>query len=130
MRIVLHSGTDITLTGFDEPGFEVESESPDAHFSALPMFAASLGLCTYSVIAEYARRFDAPTDEIDIDVTWNYVEDPYRIGEIDMEIRWPSLPESRQQAVERAAAQCTIHNTLVHPPSVETTVRIPAEKPD
>ena len=125
---MLHTDTDITLNSFESPEFEVESESPDAHFSALPMFASSLGLCTYAVIAEYAQRFDTSAAEVEIDVSWNYVEDPYRIGEIDMTIRWPSLPESRQQAVERAAEQCTIHNTLEHPPPVETSVVIPAEK--
>ena len=125
MQITLHSDRHLTLHSFESPEFEVESQSPDAHFSALPMFATSLGLCTYSVIAEYARRFDAPTDDIEIEVSWSYVEDPYRIGEIDMNIRWPSLPESRHNAVERAAAQCTIHNTLEHPPEIETQVDIP-----
>ena len=122
MDIVMHSDTSLTLRNFHQPDFAVDTEDPQAHFSALPMFAASLGLCTFSVIAEYASRFDAPTEDIEVDLDWDYVEDPYRIGSIDMEIRWPQVPESRLEAVERAAKRCTIHNTLHHPPQMSTRV--------
>lgn len=122
MNIVMHSDTSITLRNFDQPDFDVKSEDAEAHFSALPMFAASLGLCTFSVIAEYAQRFDAPVENIEVDVDWEYVEDPFRIGSIDMVIRWPEVPEERLGAVERAAGQCTIHNTLHHPPEMTTSV--------
>lgn len=122
MKIVLDSPTSLTLRDFQNPDFEVESRDPEAHFSALPMFHVSLGLCTYSVVAEYGRRFDAPAEGLEVQMEWEYAEDPYRVGRIDMDIRWPGLPESRVQAVERAAAQCTIHNTLHHPPEMETRV--------
>jgi uncharacterized OsmC-like protein len=122
MLIFLEDQTSITLSQFSEPDFQIEAASEETHFSAIPMFATSLGLCTFSVIAEYARRFEADTTSIEVQVDWDYAEDPFRIGEIDMEIRWPQLPEERLQAVERAAAHCTIHNTLEHPPEMQTTV--------
>ena len=55
-------------------------------------------------------------------LAWSYVEDPFRIKKIDMEIDWPELPESRMGAAWRAAAMCTIHNTLAHPPEILTRV--------
>lgn len=128
MLISLRSETSITLSQFREPDFQIESESDDVHFSAIPMFATSLGLCTYAVIAEYARRFDADATSIEVDVQWSYEEGPFRIGEIDMDIRWPELPEERLQAVERAASQCTIHNTLHHPPEMTTRVNRDSEE--
>jgi uncharacterized OsmC-like protein len=122
MRIELRSDTSITLSAFHQPDFEIDAGSDEVHFSAIPMFATSLGLCTFSVIAEYARRFEADTSSIEVDVEWSYEEDPFRIGQISMDIRWPDLPEQRLQAVERAASHCTIHNTLEHPPQTETRV--------
>ncbi|MGM0555281.1 MAG: OsmC family protein [Myxococcota bacterium] len=122
MLIFLEDDTSITLSQFDEPDFQIEAASEDVHFSAIPMFATSLGLCTFSVVAEYGRRFDADASSVEVDVDWSYREDPFRIGEIAMTIRWPDLPEERLQAVERAASHCTIHNTLEHPPNMQTTV--------
>lgn len=122
MRVILHTDASLTLRDFDQPDFVVESEAPDAHYSALPMFATSLGLCTFAVVAEYAKRFQADTADMEIDLDWDYVDDPYRIGNIDMVIRWPQVPEERLRSVERAATLCTIHNTLHHPPEISTRV--------
>ena len=35
---------------------------------------------------------------------------------------WPSLPEARRAAAERAAHLCTVHKTFEHPPEIETRV--------
>lgn len=122
MRVLMHAETSLTLGDFAEPDFTVESESPATHFSALPMFATSLGLCTFAVVAEYAKRFDGQVDDLEIDVDWDYVDEPFRVGHIDLTIRWPSVPHERIEAVERAAKKCTIHNTLHHPPEIATQI--------
>lgn len=123
MHIRMHGASELTLTSFDEPGFEVEhDEGVDAHYSALQMFATSLGLCTASVVGTYGERFDTAADDLAIRVEWSYADNPYRVDDIEMTIDWPSLPESRREAVRRAAEQCTIHNTLHDPPEVVTRV--------
>mgnify|MGYP006290585083 CR=1 FL=1 len=128
MRILMHDESDLTLSRFEEPGFEVETEGEvHAHYSALQMFATSLGLCTASVLLTYGERVDAEPDDLTVRVAWTYTEDPYRVDEIEMDIDWPSLPESRLEAARRAAETCTIHNTLHHPPDVETRVNRPGE---
>lgn len=123
MQIDLRSDTSLTLSQFSQPDFQIQASSDDVHFSAIPMFATSLGLCTFAVIAEYARRFDADVTAIEVDVEWSFAEDPFRINELDMTIRWPDLPEERLKAVERAASHCTIHNTLENPPEMRTRVK-------
>jgi uncharacterized OsmC-like protein len=124
MQIALKGESDILLRSFEEPDFEIEIDADDehVHFSALPMFAASLGLCTASVLGEYARQLEISVEELEVRVRWSYDEDPFRVDSIDMEISWPELPESRRKAAERAAAQCTIHNTLEHPPEIQTAL--------
>ena len=122
MKVVLHTEEDIELKEMFEPGIEIESDDPTVPFSSLQMFVAAVGLCTFSVLASYAEQIDAPPDTMTIRLRWSYVEDPFRVGEIDMEVRWPTLPDSRLEAARRAAAQCTLHNTLTHPPRITTVV--------
>lgn len=124
MNVIMHHSEDIELTRFDEPGLNIDSHDPEAHFSAMQMFATSMGLCTYSVLAGYAEMDDIDTAQLSVRMRWSYTEHPYRIGRIDMDIRWPELPPARLEAARRAASKCTLHNTLEHPPKVETRVRI------
>lgn len=123
MKIQMHDESDLTLSEFDEPDFDVAvDEGVHAHYSALQMFATSLGLCTASVIETYGERFDASAEDLAIRVDWSYAEDPYRVDQIEMTIDWPSVPESRREAVRRAAETCTLHNTLHQPPEVDTRI--------
>lgn len=127
MKIQMHDESDLTLSKFDEPDFEVDvDEGVHAHYSALQMFATSLGLCTASVVETYGERFDTSADDLSIRLAWSYAEEPYRVDDIEMTIDWPSLPESRQEAVRRAAEKCTIHNTLHDPPEVDTRISDPS----
>jgi uncharacterized OsmC-like protein len=123
MRITLHAESDLTLSHLYEAGQEIlVDDDVEAHYSAMQMFGTSLALCTLSVLAAYAEQLQVGIDELSARIRWDYVEDPFRIGHIEIEVRWPEVPESRLRAVERAAAQCTIHNTLHHPPEITTTV--------
>jgi uncharacterized OsmC-like protein len=124
MKVIMHHSEDLELARFDESGLNIEAHDPDAHFSALQMFATSMGLCTFSVLAGYAEQSDTPTENLSVRMRWRYAEHPYRIGNIDMEIHWPELPSAKREAAERAAAKCTLHNTLQHPPEIATRLRI------
>ena len=124
MNVIMHHSEDLELTAFDEPGLNVDPQDPEAHFSAIQMFATAMGLCTYSVLAGYAEHSDTPTEQLSVRMRWSYEEHPYRIDKIDMDIQWPDLPESKLAAAQRAATKCTLHNTLEHPPEVTTRVAI------
>ncbi len=122
MQIRLYGEEDLFIDAFHEPGMNVNTEG-DAHFGALQMFATSLASCTYAVLASYGERIDVGADGLSMRITWRYVEKPFRVGEINMDIRWPGLPESRLDAAQRAAAMCTLHNTLKDCVEIETQVR-------
>lgn len=124
MKILMHSETDITMSEFDAPAFDIETApGAEAHYSALQMFATSLGLCTASVLMAYAEQISVATEGLQVRLRWQYAEKPFRVGGMEMDIVWPSLPENRLRAAERAASQCTIHNTLHHPPELVTRVQ-------
>lgn len=123
MVIRLHGATDLELTDLDDPRLHIHGDADGEGFSALQMFAASLILCTASVLEGYASGvLDTDVGNLSLRAKWDYVEDPYRVGRIDMTVRWPDVPESRIEAVKRAVRSCTVHRTLEHPPEITTEV--------
>ncbi|MHB8472012.1 MAG: OsmC family protein [Gammaproteobacteria bacterium] len=122
MKIVLHNDTDLSVSHFPQNGFDIDSVDPQVHFGAMHLFVASVAWCTYAVLASYGQRIDAATDDLSIRLRWGYVERPHRLGRIDMAIHWPQVPESRLDAAMRAAASCTLHNSLQHGVEIDTSI--------
>ncbi len=121
MRILLHSNEDLTLREPGEPGFHVEA-APGVEYGAVQLFAVSLGLCTASVLMGYGEQLRVSAAQLTVRLRWTLAQKPRRVEALQLDIHWPELPESRLKAAERAAAHCTIHNTLHHPPTLRTTV--------
>ncbi len=123
MLIDLVAATELELRAVGDGAFHVHGDAGGQGFGALQMFAASLAMCTASVLATYAENvLHVPIDQLRLRVRWSYAERPYRVGEIELDVHWPELPEDRLDAVRRAAAACTVHRTLERPPEVTTTV--------
>ncbi len=100
-------------------GLAIDGEN----FGPLQMLAASLALCTASVIQAYAETAHLDLHEFAIEVRWEYVEDPYRVGRYDMTLHLPEgLSTARHRAIGRVANTCSIHNTLQHPPAIHTKI--------
>nr|PZN90873.1 MAG: hypothetical protein DIU52_06125 [bacterium] len=86
------------------------------------MLAASLATCTAAVVIGWAQRAGLPWADLSIEVEWEYVDDPYRVGRYDVTLRWPGLPPGREGAALRVAQHCTVENTLRHPPTIDMRV--------
>jgi putative redox protein len=100
----------------ENDGFE-EGQGPTE------VLASVLGACIGSTVRVFCLRHDIPFDGLTIRVDFEKVENPSRLAKIDLELAFPGpFPEKYRNAVTRAAAQCTIHNTLTHPP--EITIRL------
>lgn len=103
----------------------VDTDAPHAGFGPLQMLAASLATCTGSVLASYAQTAKLEVDDTQIAVEWDYAQQPYRVGAFRVTIIWPAdLPEPRRRALLRAADHCTVHATLLQPPTIATTLEI------
>ena len=122
VKIIQHSDTDISVSLLHQPGFDISSEDSEAHFGAIHMCVASLAWCTFSVLASYGQRIETPATDMTIRLQWNYAQRPYRIEKIKMAIHWPQVPESRLDAAMRAAALCTLHNTMMHGLEIDTSI--------
>ena len=122
MEILLETEERIRLRAGGE-GFAFEAG--EAGLSPFHLLAASLATCTHSVLHGWAHHAGLDLDGLEIVVEWELGEDPVRVTGMDMAIVWPGLPAARHGAAVRAAAQCTVHNTLSRGTPVETRVAGP-----
>lgn len=123
MKLDLRRSTELELSELARPGLHIENDAEGEGFGALQMFAASMALCTASVLHHYAHHvLQVGVEGLRLTVAWDYADKPSRVGRLEMLVSWPELPEDRREAARRAAETCTLHNTLERPPEVVTRV--------
>lgn len=122
MQIKVLQQEKIRLSAFDSDEIDVKLENEALRFGAISMFVAALGRCTFAVLHSYAMRLDLSTDTITMTLDWDYLKEPTRINQINMQIHWPELPDKRLKSVQRATHMCTIHNTIHECVSIHTEV--------
>jgi len=89
-------------------------------FSPTDLVAAALGSCMMTLMGIAAQTQGVDIDGTRLSITKIMSADPRRIGEIVVEIRFPSdyAPKIRT-VLERAAATCPVAKTL-HPDCIQT----------
>jgi uncharacterized OsmC-like protein len=96
----------------------IEAPTADRSYSPFHMLASGLAMCTWSILQSWASHVGLEADDLVIDVSWSFAEEPHRIGTIALTFDWPSLPATRRETARRVAAHCPIHRSFEHPPSV------------
>lgn len=104
----------------------IEAESADMAYSPFHMLASSLASCTFSVMHSWATHAKLSVDDLVIEVQWKFADDPHRVSAMTVSFDWPSLPANRIAAAGRVAEMCTVHATLLHPPTIEIRANTPA----
>jgi len=122
VNIQVLSQTGLRLSRFDIEALNVNLENDTKRYGAIAMFVTSLARCTYAVLDQYAMRMDITTENIVACMTWDFIEEPTRINQINMKIYWPELPEKRIDSVLRASHKCTISRTIDDCVSIKTAV--------
>jgi uncharacterized OsmC-like protein len=95
----------------------------DAAMSQPELLLASLGTCAAYYAVEYLKAHSIPTAELEIKVSAEKVLQPARLDKFRIEVAIPALDTRHQEGLVRAVHKCLIHNTLTHPPTIETVVR-------
>ena len=125
MKITLLSDDAIRLDPV--PGaLTIEAQSAEMGYSPFHMLASSLATCTMSVLLSWATHAKLSSDDLSLEVRWTFADDPHRVGNITVTFTWPSLPAARIEAAKRVAAMCTVHATLMHPPTIDVATAQPA----
>ncbi len=123
MKIVLEGEYAILLTATEEM-LTIEADSPEQSYSPFHMLASALATCTFSVLYSWASNSDFDVGDLQIRVQWEFVESPHRVGNMTMQLMWPSLPENRRTAAERASKLCAVHATLSHTVPITTELKV------
>ena len=118
MKITLLSEESIRLEPIAGP-MTIEAMSAEQSYSPFHMVASGLAYCTWSVMYAWAEHAGIPADDLTLDVSWSFAQDPQRVDRYDVRFAWPSLPARRLEAAKRVAAMCTIHATFEHPPTID-----------
>jgi uncharacterized OsmC-like protein len=122
LRILLVSDQRLRLDGGAGP-LTIEADSAEMQYSPFHMLASGLAMCIHSVLHSWATNAKLDGSDLAVEVEWTFAEEPHRVGEYRVELVWPSLPESRRAAAERAAHLCTVKRTFEHPPHILTRVK-------
>lgn len=117
MKISLTSAESLRIEPASGP---LTIEAPDAEMSYGPfhMLGSSLAACTFSVLQSWATNKNLSVDDLRIDVSWTFVENPHRVGAITVRLEWPSLTADLWPRALRVANLCGVHNTLTHSPAI------------
>jgi putative redox protein len=88
------------------------------------LLLASLGSCAAYYAADYLRRNKLATEGTRVHIVAEKEKNLARVDHFRIELEVPvELSEVHQKGVEDAVHRCLIHNTLLHPPTIETVVR-------
>jgi len=99
-----------------------DDDGGDSGMTPPELFASALAACVGHYVAKYCARTGIATEGLIVECGWNTEEQPYRIGEINMKVDLPGLPDKRMAAIERVAASCMLHATLEHAPYVTISI--------
>ena len=103
-----------------------ENGGHDEGMTPPELLLASLGSCVGFYAAQYLRKHKLATEGTRVRVTAEKLKDPARIDNFHIVIETTApLTEQHRTGVENAAHHCLIHNTLLHPPSIDVEIMHP-----
>src|ERR1043165_7566295 len=100
----------------DQP---VENKGTDAGIAPPEFMLASLASCAAYYALEYLRVRSLAVDGLSVTVHAEKLKQPARLGGFRIEVTTAPLEPRHEEGVLRAVKSCLIHNTLLHPPSIE-----------
>jgi len=121
MKIILTAEESLRL----EPAagqLTIEAPAAELNYSPFHMLGSSLASCTYSVLQSWATHKNLAVDDLRVNVSWSFVENPHRVGSMKVKLEWPSLAAEMWPRAVRVANLCGVHNTLTHPPEITVDV--------
>jgi putative redox protein len=104
----------------DQPKSE---KGTDKGMTPVELLNASLASCAAYYATTFLKRHMTDLTGLTVESTWQYTEDPHRIGAMQIRIVFPSsLTKAEKDGLLRTVDHCTVENTLKHVPSVTIDV--------
>ncbi len=107
----------------DQP---MDSNGDDEGMTPPELLLASLGSCAAFYAVDYLKRNNILQDGVKTRVTADKVKGPFRLDNFKIELDIPgALDENHLKGLEDAVHRCLIHNTLLHPPTIDLVINAP-----
>ena|SRR5271166_562009 len=108
----------------DQPS---ENGGSDEGMTPPELLLASLGTCAAFYASAYLRKRGLPREGVEVRVTAAKAGPPARLDNFVIEVKVPlALSEADRAGMDQAVHHCLIHNTLLHPPTVQIELHTPA----
>ena len=102
----------------------VEMGGKGRMFSSTDLVAAAMGTCMVTLMGIYAKNHDIPLAGTKVNIEKHMVDDPRRIGQIDVEINVPTVVDKKhRRALELTTEQCPVKRSLSSDVNVSVYVR-------
>jgi putative redox protein len=89
-------------------------------------FLASLGSCAAFYAVAYLKKKGLSQEGVAVRISADKVSAPLRLDKFKIEVQIPfALGEADRIGVDQAVHHCLIHNTLLHPPTIEIELQTP-----
>jgi uncharacterized OsmC-like protein len=86
------------------------------------LFVASLAGCVGFFAERFLRRHGLPVRGLSIEANFRFATKPSRIDAIDIRMTMPAaIPAELRQRLLRVAERCTVHNSILSPPTIRIT---------
>jgi putative redox protein len=87
------------------------------------LFVTGLASCIAFYAERFLRRHQLPVEGLRVECTFEMGERPARVDSVGLHVSVPAeLPPSEEAALKAVIDNCTVHNSLRHPPSVRMSV--------
>jgi putative redox protein len=107
----------------DQP---LDSNGDDEGMTPPELLLASLGSCAAFYAVDHLKRNGIPREGVKARVIADKVKGPFRLDNFKIELEIPGgIDESQMKGLEDAVHRCLIHNTLLHPPTIDWVINAP-----
>ncbi len=111
---------------FDQP---VAAGGGDAGPTPTDVFVASLAGCVAYYVERFLERHGVAPDDLRVVSEFTMAQHPSRVGAIEIAIVVPAgVPEELRAPLLAVAEHCTVHNSIVTPPTVRMDLVLDAAR--
>jgi len=130
---------EVKITHLDQVKFSIQSRShtilcdqpaenggEDTGMTPPELLLASLGSCAAFYAVQYLKTRNLAESGVAVSVTAEKLKQPARLGNFRIHVVYPvPLTEEQTEGLMRSVHHCLIHNTLLHPPTIEIELQTP-----
>jgi putative redox protein len=100
----------------DQP---INAGGADEAPTPVELFVASLAGCVAYYAGRYVTRHGLSRVGLSVAVNYRMADPPTRVTDVHLTVGLPDkFPAERRQAVQAVVEHCTVHNSLITPPTV------------